>query len=102
MVSKFKCSEKEAVIEYQRFSRFYSLHLYKELYNIMHNIWLVLNFNEKDFENDIYFKYKNLYCFVDKENGSYCEVIGSGWFSIPDRIIIHKKVLDKIIQYKNK
>lgn len=102
MVSIFKCSEKEAVIEYQRFTRIYSLHLYKKLYDIMQNIWFALNFNERDFENDTCFKYKNLNCFVDKENGSYCEVIGSGWFSLPDRIIIHKKVLDKIIQHKNK
>lgn len=93
----FKCSGKQAVIEYQLFSKLYQMDRYKELYNIMQQIWQQLGFDERNYEDDFCFKYKNLMCYIDKENGSYCEVIGSGWLSILDRIRIHKKVLDKII-----
>lgn len=92
----FKCSEKEAVVEYKRFSKLYDLDKYKYLYDIMQQIWHQLGFDENDFENDSCFSYKNLNCYIDKENGSYCEVIGSGWFSIKDRLLIHKLCYNSI------
>lgn len=101
-MKKFKCTEKEAVTEYQHFTKIYHFDKYKLLYSIMMLIWNNLGFDERDYEDNSYFKYKNLMCYVDKENGSYCEIIGSGWFLISDRIIIHKKILNKIIQYNYK
>ena len=89
----FKCSGKQAVIEYTNFSKIYQMDKYKELYDIMQKIWQQLGFIEKNYEDDIMFIYDNMLCCIDKENGSYCEVIGTGWLPIPDRIKIHLKKL---------
>jgi hypothetical protein len=89
-MSKFKASD------YNVYNSKFGFDKYKQLYDLMQELFNLLPFDEKDFENDTCFKYKNLNCFVDKENGSYCEVIGSGWFSLSDRVIIHKKVMEKI------
>lgn len=89
-MSKFKASD------YNAYNSKFGFDKYKQLYDLMQELFNLLPFDEKDFENDTCFKYKNLNCFVDKENGSYCEVIGSGWLSLSDRVIIHKKVMEKI------
>lgn len=89
-MSKFKASD------YNVYNSKFGFDKYKYLYDLMTELFALTPFDEKDFEDDTCFKYKNLNCFVDKENGSYCEVIGSGWFSLPDRVIIHKKVMEKI------
>ena len=89
-MSKFKASD------YNVYNSKFGFDKYKQLYDLMQELFNLLPFDEKDFEDDTCFKYKNLNCFVDKENGSYCEVIGSGWLSLSDRVIIHKKVMEKI------
>lgn len=102
LIKKFVCSEKEAVIKYQLFSKLYQMDRYKELYDIMQNIWLTLGFNERDYEDDSCFRYKNLMCYVDKENGSYCEVVGSEWFSMEYRVLIHNLWYNGIRNYERK
>lgn len=92
----FKCSGKQAVIEYANFSKIYYLDKYKLLYAIEHAIWNKLPFIEKNYEDGIMFIYDNMLCCVDKENGSYCEIIGTGWLPIPDRIKIHLRKLRQL------
>lgn len=83
-MSKFKASD------YADYNSKLGFDKYKYLYDLMTELFALIPFDEKDFEDDTCFRYKNLMCYIDKENGSYCEVIGTGWLPIHDRIMIHQ------------
>lgn len=98
-MSKFKASD------YNVYNSKFGFDKYKQLYDLMQELFNLLPFDEKDFEDDTCFKYKNLNCFVDKENGSYCEVIGSGWLPMQDRVLIHSlwyNGIKKRLEYEQK
>lgn len=90
-IMKFKASEYLVYNQKMGFTR------YKDLYAIMQEIFNLSAFSEKEFEDGEVFKYDGMLFCIDKVMGSYCEVIGSGWLPIEERLKIHQK---KLKQYK--
>lgn len=90
-MSKFKASD------YADYNSKFGFDKYKYLYDLMSELFSLTPFDEKYFEDDTYFVYSGMNVFIDKKFGSYCEVIGSGWLNIFDRIKLHE---DKIKAFK--
>lgn len=90
-MSKFKASD------YAAYNSKFGFDKYKYLYDLMTELFTLIPFDEKDFEDDAFFVYSGMIVFIDKRFGSYCEVTGSGWLNIFDRIKLHE---DKIKAFK--
>ena len=90
-MGKFKASD------YVAYNSKFGYDRYKCLYELMTELFALIPFDEKDFEDDTFFVYSGMTVFIDKRFGSYCEVIGSGWLEIENRIKIHE---DKIKVFK--
>lgn len=90
-MSKFKA------LDYNVYNSRFGFDKYKYLYDLMTELFALIPFNEKDFEDDTFFAYSGMTVFIDKRFGSYCEVTGSGWLNIFDRIKLHE---DKIKAFK--
>lgn len=90
-MSKFKASG------YNAYNSRFGFDKYKYLYDLMTELFALIPFDEKDFEDDTFFVYSGMTVFIDKRFGSYCEVTGSGWLPIEERLKIHQK---KLKQYK--
>ena len=91
-MSKFKASD------YADYNSKFGFDKYKYLYDLMTELFVLIPFEDKDFEDDTFFLYSGMTVFIDKINGSYCEVTGSGWLNIYDRVIIHEKKLQQFKQ----
>ena len=85
--NKFKASEYVAYNQKVGFTR------YKDLYAIMQEIFTLLPFEEKNYEDDFSFVFSGMKVFIDKKNGSYCEIINSGWLPMDERIKLHEQKL---------
>lgn len=90
-MSKFKASD------YNAYNLRFGFDKYKYLYDLMTELFALISFDEKDFEDDTSFVYSGTNVFIDKKFGSYCEVTGSGWLPIETRIKMHQ---DKIKAFK--
>lgn len=90
-MGKFKASD------YAAYNSKFGYDRYEFLYELMTELFTLIPFDEKDFEDDTSFVYLGMNVFIDKRFGSYCEVIGSGWLKIETRIKIHE---DKIKAFK--
>lgn len=83
-MSKFKASD------YNAYNSRFGFDKYKYLYDLMTELFTLIPVDEKDFEDDTFFIYSGMTVFIDKRFGSYCEVTGSGWLNIFDRIKLHE------------
>ena len=92
---RFKASE------YKEYNSKLGLDRYGYLYCLMSELWKALSLNEQVFEDDTRFKCNGMICYIDKKNGSYCEVIGTGWLNIYDRIAIHEAKIKQYYTRKN-
>lgn len=90
-MSKFKASD------YAAYNSRFGFDKYQHLYDLMSELFSLLNFEEKNFEDDTCFSFSGMNVFIDKKFGSYCEVSGSGWLPIETRIKLHQ---DKIKEFK--
>lgn len=90
-MNKFKASY------YAVYNSRFGFDKYEYLYNLMSELFSLIPFDEKDFEDDTSFVYSEMNVFIDKKLGSYCEVSGSGWLPIETRIKLHQ---DKIKAFK--
>lgn len=86
-MSKFKASN------YNAYNSRFGFDKYKYLYDLMTELFALIPFDEKDFEDDIFFVYSGMKVFIDKKNGSYCEIINSGWLPLNERIKLHEHKL---------
>ena len=83
-MSKFKASD------YREYNHKFGFDKYKQLYDLMQELFILLPFQEKDYEDDFSFAFSGMNVFIDKKNGSYCEIINSGWLPIDERIKLHQ------------
>lgn len=90
-MSKFKASD------YAAYNSRFGFDKYKYLYDLMTELYYLTPFEDKNFEDDTFFIYSGMTVFIDKKFGSYCEIIGSGWLNIFDRIKLHEQ---KIKEFK--
>ena len=67
---------------------------YKYLYSLMEELFNLLPFDEKDFDDDFSFTFSGMNVYIDKKNNSYCEVINTGTLSINERIKIHQEKIN--------
>jgi hypothetical protein len=86
-MSKFKASD------YNAYNSKFGFDKYKQLYDLMQELFNLLPFDEKNYEDDSFFVFSGMNVFIDKENGSYCEIINSGWLPMDERIKLHKQKL---------
>lgn len=86
-MSKFKASD------YAAYNSRFGFDKYEYLYNLMSELFSLIPFDEKDFEDDISFVYSGMNVFIDKKFGSYCEIINSGWLPMDERIKLHEQKL---------
>lgn len=95
---KFKASD------YCDYNKKYDYDKYKYLYSLMTELFELLQINSDDYEDETCFRFNGLNVFIDKKFGNYCEVTGSGWLDINQRIEIHeqkiKELKKNIIQLK--
>lgn len=90
-MSKFKASD------YNAYNSIFGFDKYKYLYDLMTKLFALIPFDEKDFEDDSFFVFSGMKVFIDKKNGSYCEIINSGWLPLNERIKLHE---NKIAAFK--
>ena len=90
-MGKFKASD------YNAYNSRFGFDKYKYLYDLMTELFALIPFDEKDFEDDTFFVFSGMKVFIDKKNGSYCEIINSGWLPINERIKLHE---NKIAAFK--
>ena len=86
-MSKFKASD------YNAYNSRFEFDKYKYLYDLMTELFALIPFDEKDFEDDSFFVFSGMKVFIDKKNGSYCEIINSGWLPMDERIKFHEQKL---------
>lgn len=86
-MSKFKASD------YNAYNSIFGFNKYKYLYDLMTELFALIPFDEKDFEDDSFFVFSDMKVFIDKRFGSYCEIINSGWLSMDERIKLHQQKL---------
>lgn len=86
-MSNFKAAD------YSNYNQKFGFDKYKQLYDIMQELFNILPFNENDFEDDSFFVFSGMKVCIDKKFGSYCEIINSGWLPMDVRIKLHKKKL---------
>lgn len=86
-MSKFKASD------YNEYNRKFGFDKYKQLYDLMQELFTLLPFEEKNYEDDSFFVFSGMKVFIDKKNGSYCEIINSGWLPMNERIKLHENKL---------
>lgn len=79
--------------DYAKYNHKFGFDKYAYLYSLMEEIFKNLPFDEKNYEDGFSFSFSGVNVFIDKKFNSYCEVLGSGWLSMPERIKIHKKKL---------
>ena len=84
---KFKASD------YNAYNSRFGFDKYKYLYDLMTELFALIPFDEKDFEDDTFFVYSGMTVFIDKRFGSYCEIINSGWLPMDERIKLHQQKL---------
>lgn len=90
-MSKFKASD------YNAYNSKFGFDKYKYLYDLMTELFALIPFDEKDFEDDTFFVHSGMNVFIDKKFGSYCEIINSGWLPMNERIKLHE---NKIAAFK--
>lgn len=83
-MSKFKA------VDYAEYNKKFGFNKYKYLYSLMEELFTLTPFNENNYDDDTFFVYSGMKVFIDKKNGSYCEVVDSGWLDIEERIKVHK------------
>ena len=83
-MSNFKAAD------YAEYNRKFGYDKYKDLYKIMEELFTLLPFDEKNYEDDSFFVFSGMKVYIDKKFNSYCEVFNSGWLSMDERIKIHK------------
>lgn len=88
MMSEFRASD------YADYNAKHGFDKYKDLYLVMEELFTLLPFNENDFEDDDVFEFSGLTIYIDKKFGSYCEIKGTGWYPIEQRLEMHKKVVE--------
>ena len=86
-MGKFKASN------YNAYNSRFGFDKYKQLYDLMQELFALIPFDEKDFEDDTFFVYSGMNVFIDKRFGSYCEIINSGWLPMDERIKLHEQKL---------
>lgn len=86
-MSKFKASD------YNAYNSRFGFDKYKQLYSLMQELFTLLHFEEKNYEDDSFFVFSGMNVFIDKKNGSYCEIINSGWLPMDERIKLHEQKL---------
>ena len=86
-MSNFKAAD------YKEYNRKFGFDKYKHLYDLMQELFNLLPFDEKNYEDDSFFVFSGMKVFIDKKNGSYCEIINSGWFPMDERIKLHEQKL---------
>ena len=86
-MGKFKASD------YNAYNSRFGFDKYKQLYDLMQELFTLLPFEEKNYEDDTFFVFSGMKIFIDKKNGSYCEIINSGWLSMDERIKLHEHKL---------
>lgn len=86
-MSNFKASD------YSNYNRKLGFTKYKYLYSLMEELFTLLPFDEKNYEDDSFFVFSGMKVFIDKKFGSYCEIINSGWLHIDERIKLHEQKL---------
>ena len=86
-MGKFKASD------YNAYNSRFGFDKYKYLYDLMTELFALIPFDEKDFEDDTFFVYSGMNVFIDKRFGSYCEIINSGWLPMDERIKLHEQKL---------
>ena len=90
-MSKFKASD------YNAYNSRFGFDKYKQLYGLMQELFTLLHFEEKNYEDDSFFVFSGMNVFIDKKNGSYCEIINSGWLPMDERIKLHEQ---KLVAFK--
>ena len=93
-MSKFKASD------YASYNSRFGFDKYKYLYNLMSEIFSLLPFDEKYYEDDISFQFKGMNVFIDKKFGSYCEIINTSRLPMLLRVELHKRLLYNIKNFK--
>jgi hypothetical protein len=86
-MSNFKAAD------YKEYNRKFGFDKYKQLYDLMQELFNLLPFDEKNYEDDSFFVFSGMKVFIDKKNGSYCEIINSGWLPMDERIKLHEQKL---------
>ena len=84
-MSNFKASD------YKEYNHKLGFTKYKYLYSLMEELFTLLPFDEKNYEDDSFFVFSGMKVFIDKTSGSYCEIINSGWLPIDERIKLHEQ-----------
>lgn len=75
----------------------YNYDRYKYLYSLMSELFELTGFKEGNYQNDYYFYHNGMIIYIDKDFGSYCEIIGTGWLPMLQRIRLHET---KLKQYR--
>lgn len=78
----------------------YSYNQYRYLYNMMSELFKLTGFDENRYYNDYCFIYDGMLICIDKDFGSYCEILGTGWLPMIDRIKLHETKLKEYRQKK--
>ena len=86
-MSKFKASD------YASCNSRFGFDKYKYLYSLMSEIFSLLPFDEKYYEDDISFQFQGMNVFIDKKFGSYCEIINTSRLPMFLRIKLHEQKL---------
>lgn len=84
-MSKFKASN------YAAYNSKFGFDKYQYLYDLMTELFALTHFDEKDFNDDTSFTFSGMNVFIDKKFGSYCEISGSGWLNISERVKLHEE-----------
>ena len=79
--------------DYNEYNNKFGFDKYKQLYDLMQELFNLLSFDEKNYEDDSFFVFSGMKVFIDKKNGSYCEIINSGWLPMDERIKLHEQKL---------
>lgn len=83
--------------DYAVYNARYNYNQYKYLYSLMSQLFELTGLKESNYKDDYCFYHNGMIVYIDKDFGSYCEIIGSGWLPILQRIKLHEA---KLKQYR--
>lgn len=85
--------------DYAVYNDRYNYNQYEYLYSLMSELFELTGYKEDNYIDGYCFYHDSMKVCIDRDFGSYCEIIGTGWLPMLQRIKLHEA---KLKQYKKR